>query len=52
MFVINWWAAVITVAIVLFLNIYVIYNKPGEKFWSASDEYERHVYLSVLLQKC
>ncbi|XP_072138365.1 solute carrier family 12 member 1 isoform X1 [Mobula birostris] len=35
MFVINWWAAVITVAIVLFLNIYVIYNKP-EVNWGSS----------------
>ncbi|XP_069758934.1 solute carrier family 12 member 1 isoform X2 [Narcine bancroftii] len=35
MFVINWWAAVITVTIVLFLNIYVIYNKP-EVNWGSS----------------
>ncbi|XP_048473105.1 solute carrier family 12 member 1 isoform X3 [Rhincodon typus] len=35
MFVINWWAAVITVAVVLFLNIYVIYNKP-EVNWGSS----------------
>ncbi|XP_048376463.1 solute carrier family 12 member 1 isoform X4 [Stegostoma tigrinum] len=35
MFVINWWAAVITVAVVLSLNIYVIYNKP-EVNWGSS----------------
>ncbi|XP_051898321.1 solute carrier family 12 member 1 isoform X1 [Pristis pectinata] len=37
MFVINWWAAVITVTIVLFLNIYVIYNKP-EVNWGSSKQ--------------
>ncbi|XP_042199013.1 solute carrier family 12 member 1-like isoform X1 [Callorhinchus milii] len=35
MFVINWWAAVITVAIVLFLYIYVTYKKP-EVNWGSS----------------
>lgn len=29
MFVINWWAAVITYGIELFLYIYVVYKKPG-----------------------
>lgn len=30
MFVINWWAALITYAIELFLYIYVTYKKPGK----------------------
>jgi sodium/potassium/chloride transporter 1 len=31
MFVINWWAAVITYVIELFLYIYVTYKKPGKR---------------------
>lgn len=31
MFVINWWAAVITYVIELSLYIYVTYKKPGER---------------------
>ena len=30
MFVINWWAAVITYVIEFFLYIYVTYKKPGK----------------------
>lgn len=30
MFVINWWAALVTLLIVLALYIYVSYKKPGE----------------------
>lgn len=31
MFVINWWAALVTLLIVLALYIYVSYKKPGER---------------------
>lgn len=33
MFVINWWAAVITYVIEFFLYIYVTYKKPGKIRW-------------------
>ena len=34
MFVINWWAALATLLIVLALYIYVSYKKPGEKIYT------------------
>lgn len=37
MFVINWWAAVITYVIELFLYIYVTYKKPGKRTKATED---------------
>lgn len=36
MFVINWWAALVTLLIVLALYIYVSYKKPGKTFSAVS----------------
>jgi hypothetical protein len=41
MFVINWWAAVITYVIELFLYIYVTYKKPGRTRIPAHDGVSR-----------
>lgn len=38
MFVINWWAALVTLLIVLALYIYVCYKKPGEKTNTEEDK--------------
>lgn len=43
MFVINWWAALVTLLIVLALYIYVSYKKPGKKTMAT------HFILSKLL---
>lgn len=43
MFVINWWAALVTLLIVLALYIYVSYKKPGKKTMAP------HLILSKLL---
>ncbi len=37
MFIINWWAALLTNVIVLSLYIYVSYKKPGELHWSVRE---------------
>lgn len=42
MFVINWWAALITYAIELFLYIYVTYKKPGKS--------TKHYYFVHIMQ--
>lgn len=47
MFVINWWAALLTYGIELFLYIYVTVKKPGKNADTrdapATDKTERHI---------
>ena len=48
MFVINWWAALLTNAIVLGLFIYVSYKKPGELLSLSSSQH--FLFLATILQ--
>lgn len=46
MFVINWWAALVTLLIVLALYIYVSYKKPG-KHGAALPQFRSNKHLSL-----